>query len=156
MKKTLAVLLAVVVIALIGYLAMRPALVRRPSLAAAPDGVAPPASPSLAPAAASPASEPPPRGDAMNVAAPEFGGHIELVTSESDHEDRAAIHLIDRGLPEDSTWSAAGGAPQEIVIGFFEGQPARISAIVFNPNTHTAARWAKDVEIGRASCRERV
>ena len=82
----------------------------------------------------------------MNVAAPEFGGHIEFATSESDHEDRAAIHLIDRGLPEESTWSATAGAPQEIVIGFFDTQPARISAIVFNPNTHTAARWAKDVE----------
>ena len=82
----------------------------------------------------------------MNVASPEFGGHIEAVTSEADHEDRGAIHLIDRGLPEQSSWSAAAPAPQEFVIGFFERQPARISSIVFDPNTHTSARWAKDVE----------
>jgi len=82
----------------------------------------------------------------MNIAAPEFGGHIETVTSESDHEDRGAIHLIDRSLPEQSSWSAAAASPQKIVIGFFQRQSAHISAIVFNPNTHTAARWAKDVE----------
>ena len=82
----------------------------------------------------------------VNVAAPEFGGHIALVTSEADHEDRAAIHLIDRGKPEQSTWSAAGPSPQEVVVGFLPGHTAQISAIIFNPNTHIAARWAKDVE----------
>ena len=85
--------------------------------------------------------------DAVNLAAPEIGGHIEFVTSEEDREDRAAIHLIDRARPEDSSWRATAAAPQDIVIGFFEQQPALITAIVINPNTRTAARWAKDVEV---------
>ena len=106
----------------------------------------PPATPSVAPAAAAGQEAAPPQVGLMNVASPEFGGHIEVVTSEADHEDRAAIHLIDRGLPEQSSWSAAAPSPQEFVIGFFERQPARISSIVFDPNTHTSARWAKDVE----------
>jgi hypothetical protein len=45
--------------------------------------------------------------DAVNLAAPEIGGHIELVTSEEDREDRGAIHLIDRARLEDSSWRAA-------------------------------------------------
>jgi hypothetical protein len=83
----------------------------------------------------------------VNLAAPELGGHIELVTSEQDREDRAAVHLIDRGNPADSSWTAGAPGPQEIVIGFFNQQPAQVAAVVFNPNTHTVARWAKDVEV---------
>jgi hypothetical protein len=88
------------------------------------------------------------QGEGLNVAAPEIGGHIELATSEYDRENRAAIHLIDRGRPDSdyTAWVAAAGAPQEIVIGFFERQPARISSIVVNPNPHSSASWAKDVE----------
>ncbi len=88
------------------------------------------------------------QAEGVNVAAPEIGGHIELATSEYDHENRAAIHLIDRSRPEAdyAAWVAAAGAPQEVVISFFERQPARITAIVVNPNHHSGASWAKDVE----------
>jgi hypothetical protein len=84
--------------------------------------------------------------DVVNVAAPEIGGHIELVTSEEDREDRAAIHLIDRSSPSDSSWRATAAAPQDIVIGFFEQEAALITAIVISPNAHTSVRWPKDVE----------
>src|SRR4029079_772852 len=84
---------------------------------------------------------------AVNVAAPEFGGSIALVSSEAEGEERAAIHVIDRGLPEESTWSATGPSPQEVIIGFFQGRPARVTSVLIDPNTRTVARWAKDVEV---------
>jgi hypothetical protein len=106
------------------------------------------ASSSTAPSVAAPVPGPSAVQERDNLAAPEIGGHIELVTSEYNTDDRAAIHLIDRDRPAEdhSVLIAAGGAPQEIVIGFFERQPARIAAIVIDPNTHTGASWAKDVE----------
>jgi len=151
-KKGLAIVVVVVAAAaaLAGYAATHWTGRRGPSppSAATPAGVPPAASASASVPAPGPAVTPPQGdpGEPVNVAAPEFGGHIEFATSEADHEDRAAVHLIDRGRPEDSSWTSAAPSPQEIVIGLFEGQPARISAIVFNPNTHTSARWAKDVE----------
>lgn len=144
MKKSIAVSVVVAMAAVAGYVAThRSTAVPRPPAAGAPVTAPGSGSPQPAPAAA---AQQKPSGELLNVAAPEFGGYIAAVTSESDHEDRAAIHLIDRGQPEQSSWSAAGPAPQEVVVGFLPGHTAEISAIVFNPNTHTVARWAKDVE----------
>jgi hypothetical protein len=143
-KKGLAIVLIAAAAALAGYAATHWPVRRRPApVSAASTGTMSPETPVPAPATARVQDDP---VEPINVAAPEFGGHIELVTSESDHEDRAAVHTIDRGRPEDSTWTSAAPSPQEIVIGFFERQPARISAVAINPNTHTSARWAKDVE----------
>lgn len=156
MKKSLPLLLAVVVTSLVAYLATRGFRARSApeasaSVAGRPTNPAEATSPTVAgpasPSPAAPADGATGRAEDVNLAAPEIGGHIELVTSEYDREDRAAIHLIDRGRPEESSWMATAAAPQEIVLGFFEQQPARLSAVVINPNTHTAARWAKDVEI---------
>ena len=154
MKKSLALLLAIVIASVIGYRVMRrpqarPAAAAPPGAAETPaasagDGSRTPNAALAQPSAASDTSPPP--IEPVNLAAPEFGGHIELVTSEYDREDRAAIHLIDRGRPDESSWMATAAAPQEFVIGFLDRQPAVVSAIVFNPNTHTAARWAQDVE----------
>ncbi|MCU1382468.1 MAG: hypothetical protein JWL71_1165 [Acidobacteria bacterium] len=146
MKKGLLIAAVIAVAAIAGYVALRPREARRPRAAVASAPLATPSPTSTVPPPAAAASAQGDAGAPMNIASPEFGGHIELATSEADHDDRAAIHVIDRGLPEESTWSAAGPSPQEVVIGFFDRQPARISAIVFNPNTHTSARWARDVE----------
>jgi hypothetical protein len=151
MNKSLAVAVGIVIVAIAavsgGYLATHRSPVRPMARAEAPAGRTEPASQPAASSNMAHAEPAQPPAVLVNVAAPEFGGHIALVTSESDHEDRAAIHLIDRGKPEESSWSAAGPSPQEFVVGFLPGHTVQISAIVFNPNTHTAARWAKDVEV---------
>jgi hypothetical protein len=154
MKKgiPLAVVVAVAALAAAGYLFTHRATVAPgaplPAGSARAAGTGSPSTASPAPAASRSALPGTPLAatSIVNVAAPELGGHIAAVTSEADREDRAAIHLIDRGMPEQSTWSAAGPAPQEVVVGFLPGHEVQISAVVFNPNTHTAARWAKDVE----------
>jgi hypothetical protein len=158
MNRRLVILIATVAASAGGYLAIRGLRTPQPQSASSPaagrpsDSAPGAAAASVAGSSASPAlaAAPEPaiaQGDAVNLSAPEIGGHVELVTSEYDREDRAAIHLIDRGRPEESSWMATAAAPQEIVFGFFEQQPARISSIVIDPNTHTAARWAKDVEV---------
>jgi hypothetical protein len=155
MKKSLALLIAIVLASAAGYLAVHALRGRRGpnALSSAPGRSASPAGGGARTSAAS-SSIPSPAAsagaampaDAINVAAPEIGGHIELVTSEEDREDRAAIHLIDLSNPADSSWRATAAAPQDIVIGFFEQEAALISAIVINPNAHTSVRWPKDVE----------
>lgn len=148
MNKAAALAIGIAVVAVCGgYLATHRSAGRRsaPLEPVSVDGRAPASVPAASKSIAQ--ADPAPRSPAlMNVAAPEFGGYIAFVTSESDHEDRAAIHVIDRGKPEESSWSAAGPTPQEFVVGFLAGHTAQISAVAFNPNTHTAARWAKDVE----------
>jgi hypothetical protein len=158
LRKLLALLAAVLAVSFIAYLAhshRTRSAPSTPSPAAGQPAVTTAAdSPAAAGGSGSPSSSPtvtePPatQGEGVNVAAPEIGGHIELASSEYDRENRAAIHLIDRGRPEAdyTAWVAATGAPQEIVIGFFERQPARIAAIVVNPNPHSSASWAKDIE----------
>jgi hypothetical protein len=145
-KKSLMLLAAVVAASGIGYIAIRGFRTRPAPAAARPVSDRPAeSSTSLPPAAA--ASGAALQAEAVNLAAPEIGGHIEFVTSEEDPEDRAAIHLIDRARPEESSWRATAAAPQDIVIGFFEQQAALIAAIVINPNARTSVRWVKDVEV---------
>ena len=156
MSKRLAFLIAIVVASAVGYLAIRGLRTRHAPSVSSPVAERPADSAQGAPQTSLPGSAPSPAAasepvaipaDAVNLAAPEIGGHIESVTSEEDREDRAAIHLIDRARPEDSSWRATAAAPQDIVIGFFEQQAALITAIVINPNTRTSVRWPKDVEV---------
>lgn len=156
MSKRLAFFIAIVVASAVGYVAIRGLRTRHAPSVSSPVAERPADSAQGAPQTSLPGSAPSPaaasegvaiRADAVNLAAPEIGGHIESVTSEEDREDRSAIHLIDRARPEDSSWRATAAAPQDIVIGFFERQPALITAIVINPNARTSVRWPKDVEV---------
>jgi hypothetical protein len=79
-----------------------------------------------------------------------MGGRIESVTSEMTHDSWAAVHLIDHRTPPGTAWEsrAHDPFPQEVVLSFFDRQPAWIGAVVLNPHTQEyPEHWAKDVEI---------
>ncbi|MEO8520238.1 MAG: discoidin domain-containing protein [Acidobacteriota bacterium] len=158
MKRTIAVVLSIVLLAAVGYVVVRgrppaPGTVPPPPAegAASSGASADAASSGQVPATPGPGSAPgtatPVPAARFNLASPEFGGHIESVSSEADREDHAAIHLIDRGQPVDSSWQATATPPQEVVIGFFKQQSALVDGVVIDPNTHTSVRWPKDVEV---------
>lgn len=157
MKRTIAVVLSVALLAAVGYVMMRgrpPAagtVSPPPAEGAISSGASAEAASGRGPRAPGPGSVPDTAtavaSARFNLASPEFGGHIESVSSEADTEDHAAIHLIDRGQSVDSAWQATATPPQEAVIGFFNQQSALVDAVVIDPNTHTSVRWPKDVEV---------
>ena len=83
-------------------------------------------------------------GDPLDLAAADLGGEIESITGEYGPGYNGRL-LID--ARSDTVWKAGANTfPQEIVISFFNRQPARISSveIAFSPN---AGAGPKELEV---------
>ena len=81
-----------------------------------------------------------------NIALLDAGAFIESATSEFNL-DSSAMNVLD-GKAETLWWSSDTRFPQDIVVSFFNRQPALISAVAVNPGRRGAERQlARDVEV---------